>query len=280
VLPRSSRSCTGPRVDNPFVCSVTAGVPAIDGAECFVGDEDALLAEIATLIRRGEPQLVMTPNVDMINRASMDAQFRVQLRAASLRLIDGAPLEFLFRRMGARSARRHTGADLLPQIAIAARVREWRVLIAGGAPGVAKLAAQRLNALAGRDVVSYIDFPMLDGVDDAASLDVINEMVRSRPNIVFLCLGSPKQEAWYFQWKHRLPAAVYVGAGAAVDFASGTTLRAPRAIGRMGLEWVWRLALEPRRLAKRYLVHGPRFLSVAAKSFVVSRKKKSEEYQE
>jgi glycosyltransferase involved in cell wall biosynthesis len=87
-----------------------------------------------------------------------------------------------------------------------------------------------------------------------------------RPDIVFLCLGFPLQEAWWAHWRDRLPAAVYVGAGAAVDFAAGVRSRAPRAVQRLGMEWCWRLAQEPRRLAHRYLVRGPRFLVVAARS--------------
>ncbi|MDN5573728.1 MAG: WecB/TagA/CpsF family glycosyltransferase, partial [Micrococcales bacterium] len=91
------------------------------------------------------------------------------------------------------------------------------------------------------------------------------------PSLVYLCLGSPKQEAWFEHWRRELPAAVYVGAGAAVDFAAGARRRAPRALQMIGGEWTWRLVQEPRRMAGRYLGRGPRFLGVIARSVLRDR---------
>ena len=91
------------------------------------------------------------------------------------------------------------------------------------------------------------------------------------PDIVFVCLGAPKQELWYLQWRDQLPPAVYIGAGAAVDFAADRVRRAPKLVQRIGAEWVWRLAQEPRRLAGRYLGKGPAFLFVIGRSLARRR---------
>jgi N-acetylglucosaminyldiphosphoundecaprenol N-acetyl-beta-D-mannosaminyltransferase len=95
---------------------------------------------------------------------------------------------------------------------------------------------------------------------------VVEGIKNFAPDIVFLCLGAPKQESWFMEWRDLLPDGVYIGAGAAVDFAAGVSTRAPAQLQRLGMEWVWRLAQEPKRLAKRYLIKGPRFLVIAARS--------------
>ena len=108
-------------------------------------------------------------------------------------------------------------------------------------------------------------------VDDPLSQEVIDRLAQLDPSLVYLCLGSPKQEAWFEHWRRELPAAVYVGAGAAVDFAAGARRRAPRALQMIGGEWTWRLVQEPRRMAGRYLGRGPRFLGVIARSVLRDR---------
>lgn len=112
----------------------------------------------------------------------------------------------------------------------------------------------------------------LSDVDDPASLEVVEALASLEPDLVFVCLGSPKQDVWVSRWRAKLPPAVYIGAGAAVDFVAGTKRRAPRALQRLGLEWAFRLAQEPRRLARRYLVRGPAFAMVAVRSLIAARR--------
>jgi N-acetylglucosaminyldiphosphoundecaprenol N-acetyl-beta-D-mannosaminyltransferase len=134
------------------------------------------------------------------------------------------------------------------------------VVLLGGDPSVSERAAQLLDQGAG--LIRAIALPMLTSVEDESARSSVDELARFRPDIVFLALGSPKQEAWFLHWRDRLPDAVYIGSGAAADFAAGHRRRAPGLLQAGGLEWVWRLLQEPRRLAGRYLVKGPRFVKV------------------
>ncbi len=226
-------------------------------------ERDDLIAE---LIRESVPHLVVTANVDHVLNLVDDADLRSAYAAASVRLIDGAPVAMIARRLGLADVHRHTGADLLPQLVDKSRSAGWRIAITGGGDGVSAAAAARLQRLYPGASVFSVDFPWIASIDDPRSEEAIDELKQIDPDIVFLCLGSPKQEMWYAQWLNVLPPAVYVGAGAAVDFAAGRANRAPIPIQRIGLEWAWRLGQEPRRLAHRYLVKGPRFATVAVKS--------------
>jgi N-acetylglucosaminyldiphosphoundecaprenol N-acetyl-beta-D-mannosaminyltransferase len=246
--------------------TVTPQHTLLAGHELFRGDANALVLAFDRLIERGGRHLVVTPNVDQVLTLRKSEPARRALELASLRPVDGVPLLFLARLLGDRTLHRLTGSDILLAAAEAASSRGWRVVIAGGNESVSEIAAEKLRErFAGADLTS-ISFPHIPSVDDPRSLEVIDRLSELRPQVVFLSLGSPKQEAWYVQWQHQLPDAIYIGIGAAVDFVAGTKRRAPRFIQACGAEWIWRLAQEPRRLARRYLVEGPRFLSVIVSS--------------
>lgn len=209
----------------------------------------------------------VTPNTDFTVLMQTDARMARAVHDADLLLADGAPLVWLARVLGARDLHRLTGADLLPETCARAARTGWRVVLTGGREGVAQLAADHLREQTGADVVA-LPFPLLDGPEDPAGRAVVEALRDARPDIVFVCLGAPKQEAWVEHWRAELPPALYVGAGAAVDFAAGLLSRAPRPVQALGAEWLYRLAQEPGRLARRYLLRGPLFLGVVARSVV------------
>ncbi|MFT4262328.1 MAG: WecB/TagA/CpsF family glycosyltransferase [Nocardioides sp.] len=248
------------------VCVDGHGEVRINDHPVFNGSTAALLAEIETLVASGRPALVVPMNVDQILDLERLESTRRVYAAADMILMDGAPVVTLARLLGATRGHRHTGADLLPLVAAESAERGWRVAILGGGPGVAELAAARLAASHPGSVVRAFDFPFVTDVTDSALTSVKDELAAFEPAVVFICLGAPKQELWYLGWRDVLPPAVYVAAGAAVDFAAGTVARAPRWMQRLGAEWLWRLAQEPRRLARRYLLKGPRFVGVIARS--------------
>jgi N-acetylglucosaminyldiphosphoundecaprenol N-acetyl-beta-D-mannosaminyltransferase len=258
-----------PRPDDT-VMTVEAGRVALADRDLFVGTMDEAVARIVGLASRGGSHLVVTPNVDQVLNLTTDQTYRRAYEAASLRLIDGMPLVWLAASLGASGIERCTGADLLVAVAGTARLAELRVCLLGGDPEISERAARALDD--GRGLVHSVELPMLTSVDDEASLASIRELRDLAPDVVFLGLGSPKQEAWYLHWKDRLPDAVYVGSGAAVDFAAGARTRAVPALQRAGLEWVWRLLQEPTRLAGRYLVKGPGFVRVVRASHRLRRR--------
>jgi len=234
--------------------------------QLFGGDTVTLLAEIDALLARREPALVVTVNVDQILDLEREHKTMEVYQGADLLVMDGMPVVQLARMLGADEVHRHTGADLLPLMAEESADRGWRVSILGGASGVAEAAAAQLRETYPGALVHSVEFPMMRDVTDPASRSVVEALAEQRPDLVFVCLGAPKQELWTLAWRDQLPPAVYVGAGAAVDFAAQKVSRAPQWLQRIGGEWLWRLAQEPRRLASRYLLKGPRFLRVMARS--------------
>lgn len=247
------------------------GTTALDGLPLETGTAAELEDRIDALARTGRPELVITANVDQVLNLRTSERLRRAYQAAALRLIDGMPLVLLARALGARRVHRHTGADLLPLLAAHSAQRGWRIVITGGSDEIASAAAQRLSRRHPEAQIHHVPFPRLQRPEDPASRSVVEQLERLRPDLVFLCLGSPKQEVWFLRWRDHLPAAVYVGAGAAVDFAAGAKTRAPRFIQSAGFEWAWRLSQEPGRLGGRYLLKGPRFLGVIARSVAGSR---------
>lgn len=236
------------------------------GVPVLTGPDSGLLEWISEAAVSGRPELLVTPNVDQLINLSEDPDFRAAYELASIAILDGMPLVLLARTLGVSGARRSTGADLIFSAAELAAQRQLRVAITGGAAGVSAAAATNLNRRSGADIRA-VDFPHITDVGDPRSGQVIESLRAMDPDIVFLCLGSPKQERWYQRWCAELPPALYVGAGGAVDFAAGTVRRAPVVVQRVGLEWLWRLAQEPRRLVHRYLIKGPRFIGLVARSF-------------
>ncbi len=252
------------------VLARTAGEVTLGGMPLFAGGVDDLMRTIESMLPATSVHTLVTPNVDQVVELEQDESLLRAYQEASLRIVDGFPLVLLAHLLGGRDVQRLTGADLLPLAARWAGTRGWRLAVMGGAPGVAQRAVQVLRQQYGADVVA-IDFPKIVDVGDVASEEVIEALAAARPDVVFVCLGSPKQDVWVSRWRDSLPAALYIGAGAAVDFVAGTKHRAPKALQRLGLEWVFRMAQEPRRLGKRYLVRGPRFLSIAVRSLRTQR---------
>ena len=256
----------------PVVLRLSPDGLTINDMGLFSGSLDDLVDTLRALSVSEQAHLVVTLNVDQALQLQDDPDFADAYQAATVRTVDGVPIAVLGRMLGARTSR-NTGADLLPALAENSAMTSERVVLLGGAPGVADRAARALRASApGADVVA-VETPYFTSIDDPQSLAVIDRLHELRPRYVFLCLGAPKQELWFCEWQSLLPPAVYIGAGAAVDFAAGDKSRAPRAAQRLGLEWTWRLAQEPRRLAGRYLVTGPRFIGIAANSLKQKRRK-------
>lgn len=237
--------------------------------ELFTQSMGDLLCEIGRLRALDRPSMVITVNVDQLLNLSRDRQFYDAYRHASIRTIDGAPIVGLAHLLGASDVHRNTGADLLPRVATAAdRVEGWRVAIAGGSPAVLNRAVRRMREDHPNLTICGFEIPLLSSIDDPVSIEVIERLRVFEPDVVFLCLGSPKQELWFRCWNNRLPPAVYVGAGAAVDFAAGKRRRAPRFVQVLGMEWLWRFFQEPRRLGSRYFLKGPSYLAICWKSLM------------
>jgi N-acetylglucosaminyldiphosphoundecaprenol N-acetyl-beta-D-mannosaminyltransferase len=230
-----------------------------------LGFEDALQA-IEALVERGRGGAVLTPNVDHVVRAERDAALRAAYSGADLALADGMPLVWASRLLGAPLPGRVAGSDLVLPLADRAARRGWSVYLLGGAAGDAERAAAVLDARGVR--IAGIDAPRIDGGPQGArAAAAAAERVRAaRPALVYVALGAPKQEIWIDRHRAVLAPAVAVGVGASLAFLAGSIPRAPRWMSRAGLEWAHRLAREPRRLWRRYLLEDPAFLAILLRS--------------
>ncbi len=216
--------------------------------------------------RAGEKKglLVFTPNVDHLVLIETDSSYRNVYQEADWVFADGMPIVWFSRLVGRPLPERVTGADLVPGLCRIAAEKGLRVFILGGAPDVTPLAAERLFKMNPRlEIAGIATPPQGFENDDAINLSIIDVIKRASPDILFVALGAPRQEIWACQNRDRLNAGIILGVGGAFDFISGRTKRAPAWMQKLGLEWLWRLVREPKRLWKRYLVRDMRFIGIA-----------------
>lgn len=225
-------------------------------------------AEAATAIachaaRRGPPACVVTPNAQHIVLLESDASLREAYANADLVVADGAALLFAARLLGEKLRERVTGIDLFERLCGHAAKLGLRVFLLGGCPGSAERAAERLRQQFPPLCVAGICCPPLGFEHDEQGLQAIADAIRAtRPDLLFVALGAPKQEVWMHQHGRQLGVPVLIGVGGSFEIVGGLLPRAPRLLQRLGCEWFYRLLCEPRRLWKRYLIGNVRFLSI------------------
>lgn len=224
---------------------------------------DDATTRIVQLARSGRPHLVVTANVDHLMTLRSNPAFRHAYAVASLRLADGAPLVALSRLTQTPLAGRVTGADLLPTVTAAAAAAGLRVLLLGGAPDVAAAAAREMRRRHPGLVLEHSSPPLHFDADQLEDRRVFAAVRAFRPDVVFVCLGAPRSETWVASHLRHLDRGVVLCVGAAVDFVAGSKRRAPAVVQRAGLEWAYRLAQEPGRLWRRYLLTDSRFVLLA-----------------
>lgn len=193
-----------------------------------------------------------------IMEADKDPTFKRILNSADLIVPDGMPLIFLGRAAGFSLKRRVYGPELMETF-LSQTADKYRHFLYGGLPGVAQRLAQALSARYPRlQLVGTFSPPFSENApeEDKKLVDLISE---SQPDIIWVGLSSPKQERWMFEHRDKLKVPVMIGVGAAFDFLAKLKPQAPKWMGENGLEWIFRLITEPKRLAYRYLVLGPKF---------------------
>lgn len=219
---------------------------------------------IVRLVREGRGGTVFTPNVDHIVQAQHDVAFREAYSRTTLSLVDGTPVLWAARWLGTPLPEKLSGSDLFEPLIERAAREGLRVVLLGGGPGVAEKAARNLKErLPSLQIVDTLS-PRIGLTPSDEERACVERLAKAKADLIFVCLGAPKQELFSDRNRHVLAPAVLIGFGAAVDFAAGTIPRAPTWMSRAGLEWAFRLAREPRRLAGRYLLRDPEFFKIVA----------------
>ena len=201
----------------------------------------------------GKSHQVATVNADFVVKALDDPELRGILQEADMATADGMPLVWGARLLGVNLAGRVTGADMVPALAERASEKGYRIYLLGAAPGVAARAAEILQARhPALQIVGVVSPPY----GSILEMDpAIAEGVRAaRPDILLVAFGNPKQEKWISMHSRTLQVPVMIGVGGTLDFIAGVTRRAPDWMQRSGLEWLFRLVHEPKRLWRRYVI--------------------------
>lgn len=229
------------------------------------------LDQIDAWVEARDRQYVCLGTVHGIMTCHRSEEHRRIFNAAGMVTPDGMPLVWLSRARHPHVSRVY-GPDLMLASLARSAASGQRHYLYGGGPGVGeRLAAQLRERFPGAHLVGSREPPFapIDQLTTAAEAERINA---ARPDIVWVGIGSPKQEQWMTRMRSRLQAPVLLGVGAAFDFHSGTVAQAPAWMQRSGLEWLFRLGSDPSRLWRRYLIDNPWFLwSIALQRLGVRR---------
>ncbi|GAA0730287.1 WecB/TagA/CpsF family glycosyltransferase [Dactylosporangium roseum] len=222
--------------------------------------EPEVVTHVLRALDEGRGGWIVTPNVDILRQVSRDPALLAHLRAADLAVADGAPLVWAARLAGRSLPARVAGSDLIWSLSRGLAATRRSVFVLGGAPAAdgvadgAQRAAERLaEACPGLRVAGTLCPPFGFDRDPAGLADACASVAECRPDMVYVGLGFPRQEHLIARLRADLPETWFLGCGAAVNFVAGDVRRARPVLQKAGLEWLDRLAREPRRLARRYL---------------------------
>jgi N-acetylglucosaminyldiphosphoundecaprenol N-acetyl-beta-D-mannosaminyltransferase len=205
-------------------------------------------------------QFVCVADAHVVMQAQWNDDFREILNEAGMVTPDGMPLVYLLRSARRGPVERVYGPDLLLRTCEHSIFRQYRHFFLGAAPGVAQRMAERLEDRFPGLVVSGVCSPPFRPTTEAEDLAIAAVINRTRPDFVWVGLGTPKQERWMYRFRKLLNAPILISVGSAFDYFSNEKRQAPRALQRVGLEWLFLLAYEPRRLWPRYSRVIPGFL--------------------
>lgn len=239
-------------------------------------DPARTLAAVEACIATGRRAYVCFANVHAVMEARADAEACRAYERSDLTVADGMPLVWLGRVRGFAEIARVYGPDFTLLACERAAAAGWSVFFYGAAPGVADRMAERLRGrFPALRVAGTLSPPFGDlrPDEDAALVAAVNG---ARPDLVFVGLGCPRQEKWMASHRAAIEAPVLLGVGAAFDFHAGEVRQAPRWMMRGGLEWLYRLSREPRRLWRRYLLLNPLFVFHLAKEAVMGPRQPAE----
>lgn len=207
---------------------------------------------IRHLIAVKTPAYLVTANLDFATQASQDIELQRILLEAELVLCDGTPLVWASKLTGKPLRERVAGSDLVPHIAACAERYGYRIFLLGGDQSSLEKAAANLQKNYPRIPSVHFYSPPFAPLHEFDNAAIEKKILAAKPDILLVAFGCPKQEKWIYMHYRKLGIPCCIGVGATVDFLAGKVSRAPSWIARIGLEWVYRLSQEPRRLFGRY----------------------------
>lgn len=227
---------------------------------------DETLDAIDSLIKEDNCSYVVTPNVDHIVQLEKDEELKRVYENASLILTDGKPLIWISNWYKTPIKEKISGSDLFPRVCDLAAKKGYTMYLLGAAEGVADKAAKNLmNKYKGLNIVGTYSPPFGFEKDKLELKKIERQIQEVHPDILIVGLGCPKQEKYMYHHCKELDVPISFGLGASIDFEAGNIKRAPRWMSEHGVEWLYRITQDPKRLAKRYLVDDMKIIRIARK---------------
>lgn len=224
------------------------------------------LEEIDRLIQEKKSAYVVTPNVDHIVQLETNRELQDVYANASLILADGKPLLWIAKWYGTPIKEKISGSDLFPLLCKMAAEKGYKMFFLGAAEGVAAKAAENLSKrYKGLQVVGTYSPPYGFEKNQLELDKIVNMICAAQPEILIVGLGCPKQEKFIHQHRERLNIPISFGLGASLDFEAGNVTRAPKWMSDNGLEWLFRIMQDPKRMIKRYLVNDRKIFGLICK---------------
>ncbi len=213
------------------------------------------LDSIEKIIQEKKNAYVVTPNIDHIVQLEKDVELKAVYENADLILTDGKPLIWISKLYKTPIKEKISGSDLFPLLCERAALNGYSMYFLGAAEGIAAKAAENLTKrFPGLNVVETYSPPFGFEKDETEIKHIIENIRRCSPDILIVGLGCPKQEKFIYKYRNELNVPISLGLGASIDFEAGNIKRAPKWMRQHGLEWLFRITQDPKRMFKRYII--------------------------
>ena len=214
--------------------------------------KDETVETIKYFLSSDTPNMIFTPNAEIIYKASKNNNYKQVLNSASLLIPDGIGVSISMKILGLKSPQRMTGIEIAEEIIAYASRRNFRIFLLGGKPGIAEKAKEKIEAKYNVDLICGTSHGYFEKEENSTeNQTIINKINQSGADIVFVCFGAPTQELWITQNASLLSKArVLMGLGGCLDVWSGSIPRAPRILRLLCLEWLFRAIKQPKRFKR------------------------------
>lgn len=244
-----------------------SGVRSISilGSEIHIVEIPDVIAAIDRWIETepGRFHYIVNTGMHGLMEGHRDSGFKEILNSADLFAPDGILVILIARAKGEKIDKKSTGPDLMERFLKATDHKSYRHFFYGDTPEtLAHLSAKLQSDYPGQQIVGLHSPPFRAATADEAD-SIVDEINQAKPDVLWVGLGTPKQERWMFEHREKLNVPVAIGVGASFKFATGDVKRSPGWIGNLGFEWLWRLSHEPKRLWRRVFIDAPQFIALA-----------------
>ena len=236
-----------------------------------VVNHESAIRRIHELVKRQTGGYVCFSTVHMIMESHDNPEYAAKVNAADLVIPDGMPLVWMQKLQSEKSATRVRANDLMIMLCAYAEKNDLSVGFYGGKQTVIDAILERAKKDFPRLKIAYAFSPPFRPLTDAEDAEITAKINVAKPDVLFMGLGCPKQENWMSAHADKTKA-IMLGVGASFDFFAGNVRESPALVGRLGLEWLFRLTQEPRRLWRRYLILNPRFVRLATLQLLKSKR--------